>query len=97
MKMKRLYQNLLHTARAAQWQRGILKKVWKRHDLLFSIWYFSNFELWTEVHNTVQEAANKTISKKKKSKKAKQLSGEALQIAEDKKWKVREKGKSISN
>ena len=50
--------------------------------MLFSIWYFNNFELWTEVRNTVQEAANKTISKKKKSKKAKQLSGEALQIAE---------------
>ena len=27
-------------------------------------------ELWTEVHDTVQQAANKTISKKKKSKKA---------------------------
>ena len=31
-------------------------------------------ELWTEVHNTVQEAVNKTISKIKKSKKAKWLS-----------------------
>ena len=31
-------------------------------------------ELWTEVHNIVQEAANKTIPKKKKSKKAKWLS-----------------------
>ena len=28
-------------------------------------------ELWTEVHNIVQEAVNKTISKKKKSKKGK--------------------------
>ena len=27
-------------------------------------------ELWTEVHDTVQQAANKTIPKKKKSKKA---------------------------
>ena len=27
-------------------------------------------ELWTEVHNTVQEAANKAIPKKKKRKKA---------------------------
>ena len=38
-------------------------------------------ELWTEVRNTVQEALNKTIPKKKKCKKAKWLSEEALQIA----------------
>ena len=34
-------------------------------------------ELWTEVHNTVQEAINKIIPKKKKCKKAKWLSKEA--------------------
>ena len=39
-------------------------------------------ELWTEVRNTVQETGSKTISKKKKCKKAKQLSEEVLQIAE---------------
>ena len=39
-------------------------------------------ELWTEVHDTVQEAVIKTIPKKKKCKKAKWLSQEALQIAE---------------
>ena len=39
-------------------------------------------ELWTEVHNTVQEAVIKTIAKKKKCKKAKWLSEKALQIAE---------------
>ena len=39
-------------------------------------------ELWTEVHNTVQEAGIKTIPKKKKSKKEKWLSEEDLQIAE---------------
>ena len=39
-------------------------------------------ELWTEVCDTVQEAVIKTICKKKKCKKAKWLSGEALQIAE---------------
>ena len=39
-------------------------------------------ELWTEVHDTVQEAVIKTIPKKKKCKQAKQLSDEALQIAE---------------
>ena len=39
-------------------------------------------ELWTEVHDIVQEAAIKTIPKKRKCKKAKWLSEEALQIAE---------------
>ena len=38
-------------------------------------------ELWTEVCDTVQEAVIKTIPKKKKLKKAKWLSEEALQIA----------------
>ena len=39
-------------------------------------------ELWTEVHDIVQEAVIKTIPKKKKCKKAKCLSDKALQIAE---------------
>ena len=39
-------------------------------------------ELWMEVRNIVQEAVVKTIPKKKKCKKAKWLSEEALQIAE---------------
>ena len=39
-------------------------------------------ELWTEVHDIIQEAGIKTIPKKKKSKKAKWLSEEALQRAE---------------
>ena len=39
-------------------------------------------ELWMEVHDTVQEAEIKTIPKKKKCKKAKWLSEEALEIAE---------------
>ena len=38
-------------------------------------------ELWTEAHDSVQEMVTKTIPKKKKCKKAKWLSGEALQIA----------------
>ena len=38
-------------------------------------------ELWMEVHDIVQETEIKTIPKKKKCKKAKWLSGEALQIA----------------
>ena len=48
-------------------------------------------DLWTEVHNIVQEAANKTISKKKKSKKAKWLSQEALQTVEERR-EVKSKG-----
>ena len=39
-------------------------------------------ELWTEVHDIVQEAGIKNISKKKKCKKAKWLTEEALQIVE---------------
>ena len=38
-------------------------------------------ELWTEVHDIVQEAGIKTIPKEKKCKKAKWLSEEALQTA----------------
>ena len=38
-------------------------------------------ELWTEVYDTVQETGIKTIPMEKKCKKAKWLSGEALQIA----------------
>ena len=38
-------------------------------------------ELWTEVRDIVQETGIKTIPKKKKCKKAKWLSEEALQIA----------------
>ena len=47
-------------------------------------------ELWTEVHDIVQEAVIKTISKKKKCKKAKWFSEEALQT--DEKRKVKGKG-----
>ena len=38
-------------------------------------------ELWTEVRDIVQETGIKTITMEKKRKKAKWLSGEALQIA----------------
>ena len=48
-------------------------------------------ELWMEVHNTVQETGIKTIPKKKKCKKAKWLSEEALQIAVKRK-EVKNKG-----
>ena len=48
-------------------------------------------ELWMEVHNTVQEAVIKTIPMEKKCKKAKWLSGEALQTAE-KRIEVKSKG-----
>ena len=51
-------------------------------------------ELWVEVHNIVQEAMDKTIPKKKKCKKAKWLSEEALQIAE-KRREVKSKGERV--
>ena len=38
-------------------------------------------ELWTEVHDIVQDTGSKTIPKKKKCRKAKWLSEEALKIA----------------
>ena len=49
-------------------------------------------ELWMEVADTVQETGIKTIPKKKKCKKAKWLSEEALQIAV-KRREVKSKGK----
>ena len=48
-------------------------------------------ELWTEVRDIVQETGIKTIPKKKKWKKAKRLSEEALQIAV-KRREVKSKG-----
>ena len=48
-------------------------------------------ELWMEVRDTVQETGIKTILKKKKCKKAKWLSEEALQIAV-KRQEVKSKG-----
>ena len=48
-------------------------------------------DLWLEVYNTVQEVVTKTSPKKKKYKKAKWLSKEALQIAE-KRREVKTKG-----
>ena len=50
-------------------------------------------ELWMEVHDTVQEAVIKTIPKKKKHKKAKWLSEEALHIAVKRSERQRRKGK----
>ena len=48
-------------------------------------------ELWNEVHDIVQEPGIKTIAMEKKCKKAKWLSGEALQIAV-KRREVKSKG-----
>ena len=54
-------------------------------------------ELWMEVHDIVQELVIKIILKKKKCKKAKWLSEEALQIAEKRRVvKDKEKRKDIS-
>ena len=48
-------------------------------------------ELWTEIHDIVQDAGIETIPKKKKCQKAKWLSEEALQIAV-KRREVKSKG-----
>ena len=58
-------------------QSGILHDKFKGLDLIDKV----SEELWTEVHDIVQEAVIKTISKEKKCKKSKWLSEEALQIA----------------
>ena len=51
--------------------------------MVFLLWLrlFILSELWTEVRDTVQETWIKTVPKKRKCKKAKWLSEEALQIA----------------
>ena len=53
-------------------------------------------ELWMEVCDTVQEAVIKTIPNKKKCKKAKWLSEEALQIAEKREAKEKGEKKDLS-
>ena len=53
-------------------------------------------ELWVEVCDIVPEAVIKTIPKKKKCKKAKWLSEEALQIAEKRREAKDKKTKDIS-
>ena len=54
-------------------------------------------ELWTEVRDIVQETGIKTIPTEKKCKKAKWLSGEALQIAvKRREEKAKEKRKDIN-
>ena len=51
-------------------------------------------ELWTEIHYIVQESVTKTFPKKKKCKKTKWLSEEALHITEVRRQqRTREKGK----
>ena len=52
-------------------------------------------ELWMEVPDIVQEAGIETIPKKKKCKKAKWLSEEALLIAVKREVKAKEKRKDI--
>ena len=59
----------------------------KRLDLIYRV----PEELWTEVHDIVQKAVIKTVPKKKKCKKAKWLSEEALQIAEKRSERQRRK------
>ena len=54
-------------------------------------------ELWMEVHNLVQEMETKTIPKKRKCKKAKWLSEEALKQLRKEKKKPKEKEKDTPN
>ena len=53
-------------------------------------------ELWVEICDTVEEAVNKTIPKKKKCKNAKWLSEEAFQIAE-KRRQAKSRGEKEKN
>ena len=52
-------------------------------------------ELWTEVHDIVQETGIKTTPMEKKCKKAKWLSEEALQLGVKRSKKQRRKGKIV--
>ena len=61
--------------------------------LTFSLWMPD--ELWNEVHDIVQETGIKTIPMEKKCKKARWLSGEALQIAV-KRREAKSKGEKFS-
>ena len=54
-----------------------MRNIFKRLDLIDRV----PDELWTEVHDIVQDTGIKTIPKKKKCRKAKWMSEEALQIA----------------
>ena len=68
-----------------------VRKKFKGLDLIDTV----HDELWMEVHDILQEIGMMTIPKKKKCKKAKWLSAEALQIAVKKKRseKQRRQGK----
>ena len=64
-----------------------MRTTFKRLDLIDRV----PDELWTEVHDIVQDTGIRTIPKKKKCKKAKWMSEEALQIAV-KRREVKSKG-----
>ena len=64
-----------------------MRNIFKRLDLIDRV----PDELWTEVHDIVQDTGIKTIPKKKKCRKAKWMSEEALQIAA-KRREVKSKG-----
>ena len=68
---------LLHLNHILYDYRVELKNRFKELDLIDRV----TDEIWTEVDDIVQETGIKTIPMEKKFKKAKWLSGEALQIA----------------
>ena len=76
---------------------GIAKSRTRLSDWTELNWNTVHIELWTEVHDIVQEAANKIIPKEKKSTNTKWLYEEALQIAKERWEAKREKGKDIFN
>ena len=67
-----------------------MRNTFKGLDLIDSV----PEELWVEVHDIVQEVVIKTIPKKKKCRKAKWLSEEALQITV-KRREVKGKGENV--
>ena len=59
-------------------------------QLWIEVWNYGSME----VHNTIQDTVTKTIPKKKKCRKAKWLSEEAIQwLRKEEKWKANEKEK----
>ena len=72
-----------------EWLNSTDMYIFKGLDLIDSM----PEELWTKVYDTVQETVIKTIPKKKKCKKAKWLSKEALQISWKKKKNERQRRK----
>ena len=68
------------------WHWSLPIRIFCRKNIYFlfdwSLLILANYELWVEVHNTVQEVVIRIFPKKKKWKKSKWLSEEVLQITD---------------